>query len=59
MADEITGRDGYLIMAALVIVREVVMREGKISDAQDMTRLLEARFPQWRTAFPPKGPQAV
>ena len=56
---EVTGRDDYLIMQALVVAREVVMREGKISNAEDMTRLLEERFPQWRTVFPPKGPQAI
>jgi hypothetical protein len=50
---------GYLIMQALVVAREVLMREGKTNNAEDMTRLLEARFPQWTRAFPPKGPHAV
>ena len=57
--DEVTGRDGYLIMQALVVAREVLMREGQTRNAEDMTRLLEAKFPQWTTVFPPKSPRAV
>jgi hypothetical protein len=58
MADEITGRDDYLIMQALVIAREN-LRDGKPSDASDMTKLLERRYPEWRRFFPPKPPEAV
>ncbi len=56
---EVTGRDDYLIMQALIVAREVLMREGHASNAQDMTRLLEARYPHWTAVFPPKGPQAA
>ena len=59
MAEEITGRDDFLIMQALAIAREQVMRAGRISDAEEMTRLLESRYPQWRKLFPPKPPEAV
>ena len=46
MPDEITGRDDDLIMQALVVARAVLTREGQTRNAEDMTRLLEARFPQ-------------
>jgi hypothetical protein len=56
MADEITGRDDYLIMQALAIAREH-LRDGQPSNAADMTRLLESRYPSWRRMFPPKPPE--
>ena len=58
MADEITGRDDYLITQALVIAREH-LRDGQPSNAHDMTRILESRYPNWRRMFPPKLPEAV
>jgi hypothetical protein len=41
-----------------VIAREH-LRDGQPSNAHDMTRILESRYPNWRRMFPPKPPEAV
>jgi len=45
------------LLDVLIALTACERRGDQPSNAADMTRLLESRYPSWRRIFPPKPPE--